>query len=181
MKSMDQLKVVAVEEHGTGAVVDYRSGREPDGAAALLFVDGNRQWAISRFGVLSEPSVGTSDAGSRAGYDRAVADYITAVEERDCKAFEKVAYTDGRSGKAVCKGDFVDTKDLAKRLAADRDAKPTYQGGNRTYGFYVLKMAKPKPVRATISVVRGTSETGDPRYVVLDYSAPVTFDVAQGR
>jgi len=166
-KSMASFEVVGVEEYGTGAVVDYKSGKLDDGAAILLFVSPDRNWGIGRFGVVTKPSTETSDEDSREGYDEAVDRYLTAVRERNCKAFEKVAFTGGVKRKDVCKVSLAATKPLAKRLKANPSAAPSYAGGNATYGFYNLETRKPEAENSTISVVKSTDDEGA-SYVVLD-------------
>jgi len=172
-RSMAGFEVVKSEEYGTGAVVDYESGEAKDGAALILFVAPNREWGISRFGMLTEPSVGTSDAASREGFDAAVDDYLAAVRDRDCKAYREVAVTDSSDAKAVCKSAFAGTKGLADRLEASSDPAPVYEGGNRTYGFYTVETPKPKPRRTTISVIRNESG-GEDAYLVMDIAPSPT-------
>lgn len=165
--SMAGFKVVAAKEYGTGAIVDYESGAAKEGAAIVLFVAPDRNWGVGRFGVITKPSVGTGDRGSRAGYDRAVDAYLLAVRKRDCSAFVRVAFTSGAKEKSVCATLFPMTRDLAKRLKANPTARPEYEGGNRTYGFYTLETPKPKPQNVTISVVKSGDGKQAP-FVVLD-------------
>ncbi|HEX2071746.1 MAG TPA: hypothetical protein VHF90_08895 [Thermoleophilaceae bacterium] len=166
-QSMARFDVVETEVYGTGAVVDYKSGTAKDGAAVVMFVAPDREWGISRFGIITEPSVGTSDADSRDGYAKAVDDYLAAVRDRDCKAFVKVAFTNGADAKTACRTSFKGTEDLAKRLKANPSVKPKYEGGNSSYGFFTLETKKPKPENLTISVIKSTTESAAP-YVVLD-------------
>lgn len=171
-KSMASFEVVAAKEYGTGAIVDYKSGAESDGAAMVLFVSPDRNWGVGRFGVLTKPSTSTSDAETRAGFDKAVAAYLAAIRERDCAAFFDVAFYAGAPEKQVCKNAFPQTKRLAKWLKANPSAKPVYEGGNGTYGFYTFETQKPKPANSTISVVRA-SENSD-KYEVLDLAPSPT-------
>lgn len=172
-KSMASFKVVGAEDYGTGAVVDYKSGKVKDGAAILLFVAPDRTWGISRFGIITKPSTGTEDDESRQGYREAVDAYLRAVVERDCEAFKEVAFTGDIKPKDVCKTAFADTELLAKRLKANRSAKPKYEGGNATYGFFTLETMKPEAVRSTISVVKSNAGSVAP-YVVLDVAPSPT-------
>jgi hypothetical protein len=174
--SMAKFKVVAVGEYGNGAVIDYKSGDVPDGAAIVLFVAPDRNWGISKFGVVTEPSTETSDEDSREGYDSVVNAYLDAVRERDCSAFLKVVLITGDDEKAPCKSVFPPTKDLAKRLKADPSAKPKYEGGNATYGFFTIETKKPVPENATISVIRDTDEGATKPYMVLDVAPSPTSD-----
>jgi hypothetical protein len=172
-RSMASFEIVDSDEYGTGAVVDYKSGEAKDGAALILFVAPNREWGISRFGMLTEPSVGTSDATSREGFDTAVDDYLAAVRDRDCKAYMEVAVTDSSDAKAVCKSAFAGTEGLADRLEASSDPAPVYEGGNRTFGFYTVETPKPKPRRTTVSVIR-TESGGEDVYLVMDIAPSPT-------
>lgn len=167
-KSMARFEVVGAAEYGTGAVVDYTSGKVKDGAAVLVFVNPDGKWGISRFGVVTKPSTKTSDKASRAGYEKAVDDYLAAVRERDCKAFKAVAFIESDK-RQFCKDDagMDATKGLAKALKANPSAEPEYQGGNSTYGFFTLELQKPKPQNATISVVGSPEDPNEP-YTVLD-------------
>lgn len=169
-KSMERFEVVGVEEHGSGAIVDYTSGDIEDGAAIVLFVAPDRSWAIGRFGIVTEPSTGTSDTESRDGFRRAVDDYLAAVRETDCEAFLDVAFTTDGNQRELCAAMPRATAGLRKRLRANPDATPRYQGGNETYGFFEFETAKPSLVNTTISVVEATAGSASP-YVVLD-SAP---------
>jgi len=164
-KSMASFKLMGVEQHGSGVVADYKSGTAKDGAAILLYVAPDNNWGVSRFGMFTEPSVGTDDAESRDGYDKVLAKYLTAVRERDCKAFTAVKFV-ASQGVDACKTLFPKTKKLGRRLDANPSVQPVYQGGNGTYGFYALETKKPEPQMWTVSVVRN----GDPSktYAVLD-------------
>ncbi len=167
-KSMENFEVVGAADYGTGAVVDYKSGQAPDGATIVLFTSLARNWSVSRFGVLTKPSVGTSDENGRFAYEDAVGDYLDAVRRRDCKAFKEAAFT-GDSNGNVCKGVFGATGSLAKRLKENPSAVPRYLGGNNTYGFFSLETQKPEPENSTISVVRGEDAN-----VVLDVALSPT-------
>ena len=170
--SMRSFRVIAAEAHGTGGVVDYKSGQVPDGAAIVLFVAPDRNWAISKFGVVTDPSVGTDDAESADGYRAAAADYLTAVRERDCSAFREVALDEGLSCDQITAG----ARALAARLDANRTARLRYAGGNGTYGFFNLETRRPAPANLTISVVRGK----DGSYTVLDAaSSPTAADIRE--
>jgi hypothetical protein len=165
-RSMADFEIVGAEDYGTGAVIDYKSGKLQDGAAIVLFVAPDRQWGISRFGVITKPSTGTSDEDVRDDYEKTIDTYLTAIEERDCATFKKVSFNDDVDPKDVCKKAFPDTKVIARNLKANPDARPVYQGGNGTYGFFTLETAKPQPANSTISVV-ATGDKDQP-YVVLN-------------
>lgn len=171
-RSMSRFVIVGAKEYGTGAVVDYRSGATPDGAAIVLFVAPDRNWGIARFGVVTEPSTQTSDEQSRDGFRKAVDDYLEAIRERDCKAFAKVAFTGGASEAAVCDA-FPSTGALAKRMKSNPSARPKYEGGNRTYGFFSLETEEPTATNETISVIKA-SPGSRPPYVVLDIAPSPT-------
>lgn len=177
-RSMTQFEVVGTEEYGTGAVVDYASGGSEDGAAMVLSIGAGRTWAVNRFAIITEPSTGTSDETSRAGFREAVDSYLTAVRERDCKAFAAVAVTVGVSSNRVCETAFRATRTLARSLRAEPAARPEYQGGNGTYGFFTLELRKPRPGRVTISAIRDRAKPSDD-YLVLDVAPSPT--VAQQR
>lgn len=174
-KSMKRFAVVGVKEYGTGAIVDYTSGEAKTGAAIVLFVAPDRNWAVSQFGVITEPSTDTGDEKSRAGFRKAVYDYLAAVRERDCKAFAAVTFTGIEDTKEVCTKAFPRTRDLAKRLKANPSTTPRYQGGNARYGFYGLETPKPFPENTTISIIESTPQSPRP-YVVLDAAPSPTAD-----
>lgn len=163
-RSMRTFKVVGAKEYGTGAVVDYKSGKLPGGATILLFVAPDRNWGVSRFGVVTKPSTRTDDDDSREHFEETVASYLDAVRTRDCAAYRKVAFANGEKGRKACGEVFEGTAPLAKRLKANPDVEPEYQGGNATYGFFKLETPKPKAESSTISVVRGDGD----EYVVMD-------------
>jgi hypothetical protein len=170
---MASFEVVGADEYGTGAVVDYKSGKLEDGGAIVLFVAPDRNWAVSRFGVITKPSTKTSDGDSRDGYDEAVDEYLAAVRERDCSAFKDTAFIGDADEKDVCKTAFAGTEELVQRLKANPSAEPKYEGGNGTYGFYTFETQKPEPENSTISVVRQIDEPARP-YVILDVTPSPT-------
>jgi hypothetical protein len=170
-KSMAEFEVVGAKEYGSGAVVDYKSGEAPDGATITLYVAPDRNWAISRFGIITEPSTDTDDSDSRKGYDAVVDDYLDAVRERQCGIFRKVAFVGDAKGQDVCKTQFAATKGLAKLLNLNGSTVTLrYVGGNDTFGFYNLESQKPEPNNLTISVMRTDAD----RYVVLDLAISPT-------
>ncbi|HEX2162169.1 MAG TPA: hypothetical protein VHF88_10165 [Thermoleophilaceae bacterium] len=172
-KSMASFEVVDTEDYGTGAVIDYKSGKAEDGAAIVLFVAPDRNWGIGRFGLITEPSIGTSDEESRSGYAEAVDKYLDAVRDRDCAAFKEVTFHADADQAEICETSFAGTEDLAKRLKADPSAEPIYQGGNRTYGFFTLETSKPvPPENSTISVIRAAGDS----YLILDVAPSPTAD-----
>ncbi len=164
-ESMASFKLLGVEEYGTGAVADYRSGAAKDGASIVLFVGPGRDWGISRFGVFSSGTVGTSDEESRDGFDEALEGYLDAVRKRDCAAFIDHAATDSK-GKQICHTEFAATETLARKLKANPKAEPAYQGGNEMFGFYTLETKKPDPENLTISTIKAADQPAD-RYLVL--------------
>lgn len=174
-RSMRRFDVVGAKEYGTAAVVDYRSGGTPDGAAILLFVTPDREWAVSRFGVVTgAATTRTDDEQSRDGFRKAVEDYLTAIRTRDCRAFAAVAFTGDAERAVVCRA-FPSTKAMARRLEADPTARPRYEGGNATFGFFSLETDKPEPTNETLSVI--ATSPGSPRpYVVLDVVPSPTTD-----
>ena len=179
-KSMSRFELVGAAEYGTGAVVDYKSGTAKDGAAILLFVAPDRQWGVSRFGLITEPSTATDDDDSVEGYEKAVDEYLAAVRRRDCKAFQAVAFLGEAQGKEACETLFAGTRALAKRLKANPSAKPKYEGGNGTYGIFTLETKKPRPENSTISVVKAAVESATKEYAVLDV-APSPTNAEQRR
>jgi|GEM_PF-3395022 len=166
-ESMAKFEVTAAEEHGTAALVGYKSGAVKDGATLALVVAPNGKWSISRFGLGLKPDVGTSDAKDGDAFDTALRSYLNAVRERDCKGFYAHAIAISQSRQDACAKELPDTKDLGRRLALDEDASPSYIGGNATYRFYGLDTAKPNPKSFTISVVRLATKP-KPRFAVLD-------------
>jgi hypothetical protein len=170
---MKRFAVVGAKEYGTGAVIDYKSGSVKDGAAITLFVAADRNWGVGRFGIITKPSTETTDAKSRAGYRKAVDEYLAAVRKRDCDAYVSLTFNGNDQKDVVCKETFPATADLAKRLKANSDAVLTYEGGNKSFGFYSLETAKPTPSNLTISVAKATSKAPKP-YIVLDVTPSPT-------
>jgi lysophospholipase L1-like esterase len=166
-QSMGRFEVVAAQPYGTGAVVDYRTKIANRGASMLLFAAPDGQWGFSRFGLEYDPSVGTSDEDSRAGFDAVVKKYLSAVRERDCKRFDRYAVTESDKPREVCGKQFPKTAAFGKALAASPRAKPRYMGGNERFGFYGLTLTEPKPSYRTISVIKLT-QGAIPPYLVLD-------------
>jgi hypothetical protein len=176
-KSMARFKVNRFEDYGPGAVVDYKSGTVKDNAAIVLFVAGDRNWGIGRFGLFTEPSVGTSDEPNRTGYARVVEQYVAAIRERDCDALAATAFDAvDNDRKAVCDRTFSTTKAFTKRLNANPAARARYRGGNGRYGFFTLETAKPRPQNWTISVMRMPAKSKAP-YLVLDVASSPTAAV----
>jgi hypothetical protein len=175
-KSMASFEVIEAVDYGTGGVIDYKSGEVEDGAAILLFVAPDRSWSISRFGIVTEPSTGTSDEESREGYEQAVENYLAAVRDRDCAAYQKVAFIDESREGDVCDAIFPATAKLGGRLKLNPSAKPKYEGGNGTYGFYSIETPTPTLQNSTISVLKVPGKSAKP-YVVLDVApSPTSAD-----
>lgn len=172
-ESLARFEVVDAARYGTGGVVDYKSGRSPDGATMLTFLAPNGKWATNRFGILTDPTVGTSDEDDRSGYEKAALGYLKAVQERDCDAYNNYALGSTDDDKVVCKEDFPRTQGLARLIEGNPGAKPEYLGGNGTFGFLRLKTASPTPRAFTISVLDTPPGSVNP-YVVMDaVAAPV--------
>lgn len=173
--SMGSFETVGVEEYGTGAVVDYKSGKVKQGAAITLFVAPDTNWGVGRFGILSEPSAGTSDESNVNGFEDAINEYLAAVRERDCDTYVAITFNGDEKKEAVCEGTFPQTKDLARRLKLDPSAKPVYEGGNEAFGFYSLETKKPKPRNLTISIAKKSPKAKGPRpFVILDVTPSPT-------
>lgn len=153
-RSMRKFEVTDSATYGSAAVVDYRSGAVPDGASVVLFAGPDGRWAISRFGLVYGPTVGTSDEQSREGFERAVAGYLRAVRERDCALFRRHAATNTAGPDGICKQELERTAQLRQAIAASDGAKPRYLGGNETLGFYSLTLSKPRPQYFTLSAIK---------------------------
>jgi hypothetical protein len=178
-KSLKKFKVVGAQAYGTGGVVDYTSGKVPDGAAIVLFTAPDRGWGIGRFGLITKPSIRIDDTDSRQGYADAVDEYLTAVREGDCPALRSLTFDTGeKEQKGPCKLS-PQAKDLAKRLKADAKADPIYEGGNGTFGFYSIETQKPAPAQnLTISIIKDTGGEED-RYWILDVAPSPTAQQQQ--
>lgn len=140
------------QAYGSGAVVDYTNGNFIGSEAAVLVVAPKRRWAVARYELDRGASVGTSDAGSRPGFDRAVDSYLEAVRARDCKAYAAVVDLD--DGERPCPTAFARTRKVAALLQANRDPKLHYMGGNRLFGFYGLTLRRPIPRYWTVVAAR---------------------------
>lgn len=173
-KSMSSFKVVGAREYGTGAIVDYKSGAAKDGAAIVLSVTPDRNWGVNRFGVITKPSVNTSDKKNRAGYDRTIAEYLAAIRKRNCTALTRVAFAgDAARKETICADLFAASNGLAKRLKANPSAHPKYEGGNGAYGFYTVETTKPVSENMTISIAK--SGTGaQSGFLVLNVTSSPT-------
>ena len=173
-RSMARFEVVDAAAYGNGGVVDYRSGASPDGAAIILIVGPDRSWGISDFGVATKPSVGSSDEGSRADYEDAVATYLRAVRERDCATFTQVAFSAfGSSGKP-CPKSFDETERLARILKDNPKATPVYEGGNSAFGFYSFETSNPRGAQ-TVVVASGDA-ISTPNTMVMAVSPSPTAE-----
>lgn len=162
-RSMASFEVTGVAVHGSGAVVDYRSGEAKDGASILMFVDSSRRWSLSKFGLFYERTVGTSDDDSREAFDTAVDGYLTAVRNGNCRRYADFANTASSNKQAVCDQEFAATAPLARLLRRNRDTTPAYLGGNKRFGFHALELSQPEPRYFTISTI--TTPAGS---IVLD-------------
>jgi hypothetical protein len=164
--SMALFEVLDSATYGTGGLVEYRS-KKTDRATILVYRSEGGEWGISRFGIINDPSVDTSDEENRDGYDETVNGYLTAVRERKCDEFAKYAAVKSKNREKACATDFKSTEALGKLLSRNPDAKPEYLGGNGTYGFYGLRLDQPKPAYMTISIIKTPKGTLRP-FIVLD-------------
>lgn len=165
-RSMARFEVIGSATYGTGAVVDYRTGALEDGAVLTMRVAPDGAWTLSRFGLLYEPAVETSDEDSRDGFDSAVQGYLEAVRERDCDLYARHSFSEAEEDD-ICKTDFAQTEHLAKTLEANPAAAPEYLGGNESFGFYGLTLPEPKSRYLTINVVKAAEGSLRP-FLVLD-------------
>lgn len=172
-RSMARFEVTDAAAYGTGAVIDYKTLEARDGASMVVLLAPDGRWAISRFGILADASVGTDDGPSRAGFDEAVDRYLAAVRGGDCDAYRKAAVTSAVERRRICSGEFEQTKPLARRLRASGDAQPDYLGGNETFGFYGLTLDRPEPHYFTISVVKAVPGSLRPFLVLNVASGPL--------
>lgn len=140
------LKVRDAASYGTGALVDYRSEVSPRGATMVLFLGPDRQWGISHYGLVIEAPAESSDEPSRAGYAEAIASYLKAVREQDCKGYTQWAAILADDVKAACKGELERARPLTRVLNRNSRSKPEYLGGSETYGFYRLELDEPSPL-----------------------------------
>ncbi len=175
-RSMGSFRVVGAEEYGTGAVVDYKSGKVKDGATIVLFVAPNRGWGIGRFGVLTKPSTKTSDKANREGYAETVDSYVAAIRDGDCKTLRRVAFNGDYKGKDLCKQILTRYQAFTDQVRRHPKAKPKYEGGNDTYGFFSVETEKPDE-NTTISVVKSG---GKQKFVILDAAPSPTSLQQQG-
>jgi hypothetical protein len=148
------LKVRDAASYGTGAVVDYRSEEAPRGASMVLFLGPDRQWGIGHYNLITEASAESSDEESREGYAEAIAAYLEAVRERDCKGYTQWAAIRADDVKAACKGELARFKPLTEMLKRNPDDKPEYLGGSETYGFYRLEVDEPRPAYMTFTIFK---------------------------
>lgn len=166
-KSMARFEVLDTGAYGTAAVVDYKSGKARDGASMVLMRHPGGQWMVTRFGLLTESSVGSSDEESRPGFDKVVRRYLRAVEARDCKAYADFAVTSSAEPQTICRLEFPLTQKLATALKESGNPRPRYLGGNDSFGFYGLETDRPKPRYFTISVIKTVPGSLQP-FLVLD-------------
>ena len=161
------LKVVGSATYGPAAVVDYVSQDTPDGASAVLFATRQLRWALSRFGLLNEPSTESSDTDSRDEFDEAVDGYVSAVREGRCSQYDRYAVNAAEGDReAICADEFQKTVELGEALGKNPGAEPEYLGGNERFGFYSLTFAKPQSASVIVSVAKGS--TG--RAAVLNFA-----------
>jgi hypothetical protein len=160
------FQIVGGAAYGTGAVVDYKTAKRPEGASMTMFRAPDGKWGVSRFGLLYEPSVGTSDESNREDYEKVVSAYLNAVRDRDCDAFIENAVTNPKARVPTCRGEFMRTMWLAKALRANPGATPRYLGGNEVFGFYGLQLDQPKPLNVTIDMVKTTKGAAVP-FIVM--------------
>ncbi len=166
-RSMARFEVTGTAAYGTGAVIEYKSGTVKDNASILLYVDPRGEWAVSRFGLLNEPAVGTSDDANEEGFKKAIDGYLNALNKRDCAAYNDFAYTGSTDEKKVCKTQFPATRTLSTLMSQDGRIDLRYLGGDRIYGFYALELDKPAPRRFTVSLTKTPGGSVEP-FVVLD-------------
>lgn len=166
------LKVLDAASYGTGAVVDYKSDQAPRGASMVLFLGPDRQWGISHFGLLRATTAESSDEPSRSGYAQAIAGYLKAVRERDCKGYTRWAAIQAEDVKAACKQEIAGAQPLTLMLKRNPASKPEYLGGTETYGFYRLEVTRPKRAALNFSIFKTPKGSLRPYLVTPPTFAP---------
>lgn len=154
--AMKRFEILDSAVYGAGAVVDYQAGGGKD-TAMVLMLNQNRQWIVSRFGLIAQPSVGTKAEDSRETFDTAVDSYLRAVRTRNCELFIKRAATSTSKREIVCKGEFKRTKQLADILKKNPRVEAEYYGGNSRFAFYRLPLLEPSSQSLTLSVFKQPS------------------------
>jgi plastocyanin len=146
------------ESYGTGAVVDFHTTLTPDeGTSIVLAVTPGSKWSVTRYSIVTPPTVRTSDADSRDGFDSATSAYLDAVRSGGCHAYAtRSRIPEEGDGPGPCRGSV----DLGRHLRASAKRELEYLGGNGTFGFYGLTIDGPKRRYWTVSVMRRGDDYG---------------------
>lgn len=171
-KTSTTTKLVKAATYGPAAVVDYTSPGAKKGASIILYRNAAGEWSIGSWGLLYGSTVGT-DSDDREDSEAVVTDYLVAVRERDCEAYNKVALTHSAELEDICKKEFIATELLAKALKADPDVEPRYIGGNEDFNFWGLRFDGPKPRAYTIGTAATPEGSLRPQVVLMIHAAPV--------
>ncbi len=157
-------RTLGAESYGTGAVIDYQAAEAPMGGTWELSLGSDGTWVIDAGKMTGEKTSGT-ELENRAGFDRALGRFLTAVRDSDCDTFFEYAETFTEDKQKACGDELPFYDALATALAASPDDAPFFLGGNHRYAFYGLETAKPKPAYRTVTVER-TAHGSDRPYVV---------------
>ena len=174
LKRLADLKIDGAQAYGgAGAVIDYRFQDRIYGTVLIRDEDGLYHVAFfNPFGI--SESVGTKYAKA---FDGTARQTLRALKDRDCKAFQEVAFVrfgiGGQDPDTIC--DFVESNGLSNQLEdfPDADFKPA--GGNADYGFYTL--ATPA-TRWVLVFAREADRAGQPAELDLPEGAPTYGFVA---
>jgi hypothetical protein len=168
LKRLAGLKVDGAQAYGgAGAVIDYRFGDRIYSTVLIRDEDGLYHVAFfNPFGITE--SAGTKYAKA---FDGTARQTLQALKERDCKAFQEVAFVRFGIGKqdedTIC--DFVENNAISNQLEDFPDAEFKPAGGNADYAFYTL--ATPA-TRWVLVFAREADRAGQPAELDLPDGAP---------
>jgi hypothetical protein len=168
LRRLAGLEAVGARAYGDdAAVIDYALGARTYSAILIRDEEGLFHIAFfNPFGV--DKAVGTKYAEA---FDSTARRTLAALKDRDCKAFEEVAFVrfglGSQDDQTIC--DYVENNPIANQLEDFPDAEFKAAGGNADYAFYTL--ATPA-TRWIMVFAREADRAGQPAALDLPPEAP---------
>lgn len=164
---MEDFALIDTEVYNSdrSAIVNYDWGDPAATSWMVLLRDYEGRWMVQD--VDFNPDEPSGNAPGEGGPDlrQTIRPYEAAVRARDCETLIRLTYRPEGAPRPSCRDQLAATARLAKVLKGDPGQRPSFNGGNRDFGFYSMTAYFPGPTHHTFTVVRAKAG-GEDRFFV---------------